>query len=271
MPELPEVEVVARDLSRVLKNKIVDDVVFFRKDLRFPFPVNDLRRILKGQKIISVKRRFKYILIETPIGFIRVNLGMSGSFTCFSNNLKKIQVSNHHLSLILNDGNTLGYIDPRRFGFWSVYEPLEDLSVIDPLSEIELEAFFNSDKFKKCNRRIWDVLIDQKLIGGIGNIYALEALYLSRIHPAKQCSKIKSIKLKILSKVIPEMLNFSIKQGGSSIQSYKNINGEKGKYQDSHLVYGKDGLLCNNCKAKIKREKLGSRSVYFCPKCQKRG
>lgn len=266
MPELPEVQCFVDALNNSHQNAKVEKIFFRRDDIRFPLDKAKLSSIFaRGQTIQRFYRRGKQIVIETKMGEVFVSLGMSGYFTETKLKTPKLH---EHVTLQFSDHPPLGFIDPRRFGFWKTEAPLP---AADPLSEESLRNLFLSPKIKSSKRAIKDVLMDQSLIGGIGNIYALEALFRARIHPQKVCLAIKSAQWNQLAVEIPPILKKAIQLGGSTISTYRNLAGDAGSFQNVHLIYDREGQKCANmrCNAKIQRIVQGGRSSWFCPRCQK--
>jgi formamidopyrimidine-DNA glycosylase len=166
----------------------------------------------------------------------------------------------------------LGFVDPRRFGFWKPVGAFSEISAaVDPLNAEELLHLFKSSKFTQSERSIKVALMDQNIIGGIGNIYAVEALYRAGVSPLRSCSNVSPLKYRVLAQVIPEILSAAIDVGGSTISTYRRLHGESGGFQDLHLVYDRAGENCVNkkCRGKIERIVHAGRSSWWCPRCQK--
>ena len=268
MPELPEVETLARSLSAQWSGKIISGLRFHREDLRTKLDQDSLLRILApGVPVLSVARVGKKIKIDTPMGSVVLGLGMTGHFVIRK---RSLPIEKHeHFTLVFSDGTHFGYVDPRRFGS---FEPWNSeaawISAADPLLPESLACFFLSPTWRNSKRRVWDALLDQNGIGGLGNIYALEALFEVGISPEKPCKDIAPEKLFKLALCIPPILRKAIASGGSSISSYRKLDGLPGDFQDQHRVYGREDEECCVCQSIVVRKSLGSRSVYFCPGCQ---
>jgi formamidopyrimidine-DNA glycosylase len=267
MPELPEVESFRRALENEYGGKTLADVLFRRDDIRYPLSPK-IREVLRsGAKIERFGRDGKQLLIETKHGAVNVSLGMSGAFLPTDPRTPK---KHEHVTLVFTDGSAVGFVDPRRFGFWKVRETaLPHLA--DPLDEAALLSLFGSTEFKKRTRNIKETLTDQRLIGGVGNIYALEALHLASIRPSRSTARVPKASLLELAKTLPDVLSRAILGGGSSISTYRRLSGEGGDFQEFHRVYGRDGEAClkEGCDGVIKRIVQGGRGSWYCPVCQK--
>jgi formamidopyrimidine-DNA glycosylase len=267
MPELPEVESFRRALEREYLNKKILRVHFHRDNIRYPLSpaIKDILR--PGSKITAFKRDGKQLVIETKHGAINVSLGMSGAFLPSD---EQHPHKHEHVTIVFLGGDVLGFVDPRRFGFWKVRtQALAHLA--DPLSRPQLSELFDSKNFRTRSRAVKEVLMDQKLIGGVGNIYALEALHRAGIRPTRSCNRITVYEFSKLAQAIPVILGRSIDMGGSSVSTYRRLNGDSGIFQELHRVYDREGKKClkKNCRGVIKRIKQGGRGSWYCPKCQK--
>ena len=286
MPELPEVEIVRQSLNKKIRQKSIKKVIIRNKNLRFPIPKN-FSSYLKNKKITKVDRFSKYLILNFKSGgFCLIHLGMSGTIHIIDNK-KKLKFTNasfyhspilpkrhNHIELIF-DSLKVVYNDPRRFGFFEIVENNKTLQnrfknlgpePFDP--NFNLNYVFNY--FKGKHKNIKTFLLDQKFVSGIGNIYASEILFLSKIYPYKKvrflskedCKKIIYNSKKILSK--------AIKKGGSSIRDFKDTLGSTGNYQKEFKVYQQEGLRCKTrgCKDTIKKKIVSNRSTFFCNSCQ---
>ncbi|WGL59655.1 bifunctional DNA-formamidopyrimidine glycosylase/DNA-(apurinic or apyrimidinic site) lyase [Pigmentibacter sp. JX0631] len=271
MPELAEVQNFVNSINKNFLGLSISEIKFHRHNLRYPFDIEELNNIFaQGASFQKVFREGKQLVIETTQGAVNISLGMSGAFKAIENN----QIEKHqHVSIYFRNGSGLAYIDPRRFGFWKIRDAKleESTTICDPLDQLALNEVFKNKGIVLKNRSIKEMLMDQKIIGGIGNIYALEALFLARISPFRACSTIEPKEWKILANQIPVMLEKAIVLGGSSIASYRSFSGNKGSFQELHQVYGRDGQKCLRlkCNGLIERLPQGGRSSWFCPICQK--
>ncbi|APJ03608.1 bifunctional DNA-formamidopyrimidine glycosylase/DNA-(apurinic or apyrimidinic site) lyase [Silvanigrella aquatica] len=270
MPELPEVQNFVNALNKSYAGLKIKEIQFHRENLRYPFQKKELFKIFsQGNFFQRCYREGKQMVLETSQGSVHVSLGMSGSFKpILSKSLEKHQ----HVSLYFENGEGLAYVDPRRFGFWIIKQEIDsETSSCDPLNKNELEILFLSEEVMQKRVTVKDLLMDQKIIGGIGNIYAVEALFHAKISPLKLCYEVSLQKWKDLAQVIPQILEQAIHLGGSSISTYRSLNGNKGSFQDVHQVYGRESQAClkNDCKGTIKRIVQKGRSTWFCSLCQK--
>ena len=286
MPELPEVEIVRQSLDKKIRQKKVKKVIIRNKNLRIKL-TNNFKKFLENKIINKVSRFSKYLIIFLPSNkFCLIHLGMSGTIHVIYDKKKNyltnqsfynspsLPTKHNHVEIIF-DNFRIVYNDPRRFGFFQMIKTTKELK--KRFAHLGPEPFnikFNLDYFqrfvKEKNKNIKDLLIDQKFVSGIGNIYASEILFLCRINPNK---KIKLLNSKECSQIIlnsKKVLLNAIKKGGSSIKNFKNIEGSKGSFQDSFKVYQKDGLKCKRtgCKGKIIKKVISNRSSFFCNFCQ---
>jgi len=278
MPELPEVETIARGLSKVLKGKRIKQVrTIFPKIVKQDCGL--FEKELARKTIKAVRRRGKYLLIDLSAGkTILIHLGMTGSFLFAPNNpkgSKGSQVGKHdHVILSFRDcDELLRYNDQRKFGKLKVYDTKDEANVPE-LKKLGPEALEISSSefvrlFRKRKGMIKPALLNQHILSGLGNIYADESLHEARIHPAQKIDLISDRKLKNLHKAIRKTLLKAIRAGGSSIDNYVKVDGELGNFQLQHKAYGREGEPCRKCGAKIKRIKITQRSSYFCPRCQR--
>jgi formamidopyrimidine-DNA glycosylase len=286
MPELPEVEIVRQSLDKNIKQKKVKKVIIRNRNLRIKLPGN-FKKTLENKKISKVSRFSKYLIINLPKDeFCIIHLGMSGTIHLIKDkheskltnlsfyNSPLVPKKHNHIEIIF-DKLKIIYNDPRRFGFFQIIKTTKNLK--KRFSHLGPEPFdkeFNLNYFKnfirKKNRKIKDLLIDQKFVSGIGNIYANEILFLSKINPNKI---IKLLKKDECSRIIlssKTVLLKAIKKGGSSIRDFKNTEGAKGSFQDSFKVYQREGLNCKRtvCNGVIIKKIIANRSTFFCNICQ---
>ncbi len=272
MPELPEVETIVRGLIKVIFGKTISSVKCFSPKIQKDNYRGWLED-LKGSRIKSIRRRGKNILIDLSGNkTLWVHLKMTGHFYYRP---KKNPIEKHDLMVFefKNDQNNLRFNDYRRFGRVRLF-PTNDVMLQkglvnlgpEPL-DITVSDFINL--FKKSSRMIKSALLDQTFLAGLGNIYADESLYSARIHPRRPTNRILKRKLIKLHSVIQEMLKKAIRLMGTSVDSFAGVNGKTGRYQKYLLVYGREKEKCQRCGGKIKREKIGSRSAHYCPRCQR--
>lgn len=271
MPELPEVQTIVDALKKTIVGKKIKLV---KIDSSRVFSQNTifLKKGLKRQKITDIKRRGKFIIINFPQNqSLLIHLGMTGGI--FYSRKNHPQKKHDHLVMEFADGTQIRYHDPRKFGKVKRL----DSSKIDKTSEIAKlgpEVFEISPRefveiLKKRKGRIKTILLNQKVLAGLGNIYSDEALFDAKIHPLTKADKLKEKRLLKLHRSIQKILKKAIKVGGSSMNDYLKIDGEKGLFQFQHRVYRREGKPCKRCRTKIKRIRISQRSSFFCPRCQK--
>ena len=287
MPELPEVEIVRRSLNKKIKQKKVKKVIIRNRNLRFKIPLN-FEKLLENQKIIKVDRFSKYLILYlSNKSYCLLHLGMSGTIHIVFN--KKINLltnvsfysypslpNNHNHVEIIFESLKIVYNDPRRFGFFQI---INNRSLLKKrFAHLGPEPFstkFNLNYvlsfFYGKKKSIKDYLLDQKFVSGIGNIYASEILFMSKINPNKKVHLLKKDDCKKIIVNSKKVLLIAIKKGGSSIRDFKNAAGKKGNFQKSFKVYDREGLKCTQakCGGTIKRKVISNRSTFFCTFCQK--
>lgn len=269
MPELPEVETIRRQLNRKIKGKKIKKVeVFLSRFVKYP--LDKFKKIVQGSRIKDISRRAKLIIIELDNGYcLIIHLKLTGQLIY---NGEK----NKHTHLIYHfDKNKLVHNDLRRFGFVKVVPKKE----LDKFLEKEgfgpepLEKKFTLKVFKellkKKKGKIKQVLMDQKFIAGIGNLYSDEILFYAKVLPLRKISSLKEDEIKRIFKGIKKILPLAVKKRGSSPDTYLDAVGKKGNYLPLVKVYQRENKPCFVCKTKIKRLKMGGRSAHYCPKCQK--
>lgn len=295
MPELPEVETIARGLAKRVTGDVIESVWLGQKKEPLKSPASEIAAALEQSRIAAVHRMGKHIVFDLdhvarassrgngqrqkrrPKGsrvaptadstdskaqWI-VHLGMTGSLRICE---PQTEVAKHtHAILKLSSGRELRFVDPRRFGRLSV-SPKFDTTGVEPL-EVDLERFVTL--FRSRKTPIKSALLNQKLLRGVGNIYADESLFRSGLRPRRRASSITREQLRKLFLAVKEVLTEAIALGGSSISDYVDADGEEGFFQLQHRVYGREGEPCLVCKTPIKRVVIAGRSSHYCPKCQK--
>jgi formamidopyrimidine-DNA glycosylase len=287
MPELPEVEIVRQSLNKKIKQKKVKKVIIRNRNLRLKIP-SKFNTYFLNKKIIKVGRFSKYLIIYLPKdNYCLIHLGMSGTIHVVNNKLVNkytntsfynspfLPNKHNHVELFFENFKII-YNDPRRFGFFQLIKSNADL--VKRFSHLGPEPFdknFNlnyvSNYFKDKNKDIKNFLIDQKFVSGIGNIYASEILFFSKVYPFK---KVKLLSKKECQKIIinsRKILLKSISRGGSSIRNFKDTSGSKGGFQNEFKVYQQEGMQCKNigCSDFIRKKITSNRSTFFCNSCQK--
>ena len=286
MPELPEVEIVKKSLKKNVKDKKILNVIVTNRNLRFKVD-EDFEKILKNRKIKNVSRYAKNIIVELNGNiYLIIHLGMTGTFHLIRNNIlkntnlsfyqsKDLPIKHNHIVLVFKKFRVI-YNDPRRFGFFKLLKDKESFKLyLKNIGYEPLDKNFNLKYLKKNilfrNKCIKSILLDQKIISGIGNIYANEILFHSGLNPRKKGLKLKDFELKYLYKYSKLVLKKAILKGGSSIRDFRNTEGAKGSFQDNFKVYDKDNHNCPNkkCNYKIKKINISNRSTFYCENCQK--
>ena len=289
MPELPEVEVVKRSLTSKIQKLVVEKITVKDEKLRYRINKKKLK-ILLGLKIIKILRRSKFLLFVFEKNTVMlVHLGMTGKFFFLNKNAKKFKTSfyynideskdNKHNRLIfsLSKKQKLIYNDVRKFGFIKILDKRQ-LQYNLHLKNLGPEPLGNSFDFKyfknyliNRNRTIKDILMDQKFVSGLGNIYVNEVLFLSKVKPTKKTYLIKNNEIHKIIKNTKKTLKKAISLGGSSLRDFSSSDGKKGEFQQYFYVYGRKGDNClnRNCNKKIIKTIIGNRATFYCPKCQK--
>ena len=288
MPELPEVEVVKRSLEKKILNLIIQKVKINDSKLRYNVNKEKIYK-LKGKKIEKIYRRSKFLIFQlTGKTFMLVHLGMTGKFFFINKKKKKLKTSFYYkldpekdskhdrVIFYLEKNQKLIYNDVRKFGFIKFYnhDKLNKSMHLRNLGPEPLNNGWNSTYFKRYilgrERTIKDILMDQKFVSGIGNIYANETLFLSSIKPSRKVNKIKDHEIEKIIKNTKKILESSIKLGGASIKDFSN-DGKKGGFQQYFSVYGRKGEICSNidCNKLINKSKISNRATFFCKFCQK--
>ncbi len=273
MPELPEVENVKLSLEGLgAPGQQFAKVQLLSPALRTPLK-KDLSKRLPGQKILCVRRRAKFLLFETENFWIVNHLGMTGSWRPLDNGDELIK--HDHVVFEFGSGMKLVFNDPRRFGLMEMVDKqsLERHAWLKNLGPEPLEADFTGEYLFRVTRRlkspIKNVIMDQKKVVGVGNIYASEALFRAGIKPTRPAGRLRREEADRLVERIREVLFLAIASGGSTIRDYKNSRGESGQFQNLFVVYDRLGQPCVNCGTKIRSRFLGGRNTYWCAKCQR--
>ncbi|HUN88233.1 MAG TPA: bifunctional DNA-formamidopyrimidine glycosylase/DNA-(apurinic or apyrimidinic site) lyase [Terriglobales bacterium] len=278
MPELPEVETVARGLQKRLAGDVIESVWVGEKTQPLKSSAQEIVAALEGSRIVRARRVGKHIAIDLerapetraaavtqsePTQWI-VHLGMTGSMLVTS---PAAPIEKHtHLIARMTSGKELRFVDPRMFGKLAVVLETFQAPGREPL-EIDFEAF--AKLFRGRKTPIKSALLNQSLLSGVGNIYADESLARAGIRPRRRAASLTREELKKLYDALKKVLHEAIAAGGSSVSDYVDPDGERGFFQIKHLVYGREGKPCRKCKTPIKRVVIAGRSSHYCPKCQK--
>ena len=273
MPELPEVETIARGLDKRVRGDLIESVWLGAHPEPLKSPAEEIASALTDSRISQVRRVGKHIVFDLQSTRARngkvqrqwiVHLGMTGRMLVAS---PTEEAPKHtHAIASLASGRELRFVDPRRFGRLSV---ISEVAFTGPGSEpltISAEQF--SKLFRGRKTPIKAALLNQKLLHGVGNIYADESLFRAGIRPRRQAGRLTRLELDRLHAAVKEVLKEAIKLGGSSVSDYVNAEGEKGFFQLQHRVYMRTGQPCFVCRTAIKRLVLGGRGTHYCPQCQ---
>lgn len=273
MPELPEVETIRRGVAPHVDARRIAQVTVRDRRLRFGIPA-DLEQRLTGQAIVDLRRRAKYLIFELPQGALLLHLGMSGRLHVLPRGQVPAPGAHAHLDLTLDDGTVLRLTDPRRFGMalWADH-PVDQHRLLRTLgpeptqSDWSAEALVNACRGRSAP--IKSVLMDQRVVVGVGNIYANEALFQAGIHPKRPAGRISTARLRRLHAAAIDVLDRAIAQGGTTLRDFSGADGSPGYFQLVVSVYQRDGQPCRQCQTPIRRMVIGQRATFWCPACQR--
>lgn len=275
MPELPEVETSCRGIAPHISQQIILKARVSQPKLRWMVSKEIID--IKDAKIESVSRRAKYILLKLDYGWIIIHLGMSGSVRILP---QDTPVEKHdHVDLLLDNGIILRYTDPRRFGAWLFAPTLENHALLAHLGPEPLSDDFDFDylsnliqnlkkRNKKSTLQIKPWIMDNQVVVGVGNIYACESLFESKIHPLRLVISLDESEIKLLILTIKTVLARSITQGGTTLRDFTQSDGKPGYFAQQLYVYGKDGSACQRCGGIISSTKQAQRTTFYCNTCQ---
>jgi formamidopyrimidine-DNA glycosylase len=270
MPELPEVETTRRGIEPHVRDRAVQALVVRQPRLRWPVPA-ELAGVLPGQRVRAVERRAKYLLLRLDSGTLILHLGMSGSLRVLP--VDQPAQKHDHLDLVLEGGLCLRLHDPRRFGalLWQP-GPLEEHPLLRDLGPEPLSENFSGSLLHQLagGRRVAvkNLIMDSRVVVGVGNIYASEALFLAGIHPGRSCARISARRYEHLAQTIKQVLAAAIEQGGTTLRDFSSADGRPGYFSLSLNVYGRAGEPCTGCGRPVRVRRIGQRSSFFCPHCQ---
>jgi formamidopyrimidine-DNA glycosylase len=271
VPELPEVETTRRGIEPHVVGRRIQRLVVHDRRLRWPVD-RGLAELVGGSAIRRAGRRAKYLLLETDAGTLILHLGMSGSLRVLP--LATPRIAHDHVDIELDSGVTLRFNDPRRFGsllFTSGDPGLHPL--LEDLAPEPLEAGFDGDYLWKVTRRrkvaIKQLIMNARLVVGVGNIYASEALFRARIRPRRQARSLSRAECTKLARAIKATLAMAVKVGGTTLRDYVGADGNPGYFRQKLYVYERDGQPCRVCGNPVKHFTQGQRSTYWCSNCQK--
>jgi len=270
MPELPEVETTRAGLIPHLLGRRIIGVTLHRPNLRWPIPP-ELARHLTGERIIAVRRRAKYLLMDVASGSALWHLGMSGSLRVLAADTA-LRVHDH-VELRLDSGALLRFNDPRRFGclLWQAAgetHPLLAALGPEPLSEAFSGAWLHALS-RNRSASVKSFLMDQTVVVGVGNIYAAESLFAAGIDPRRAAGKVSLARYQRLAQAVRDILGHAIARGGTTLRDFISPDGAPGYFEQELLVYGRAGLPCRVCNTRLRDASLGRRASVWCPRCQR--
>ena len=267
MPELPEVETIRAQLASRLEGRALVRVEILDPRLTRPFDLFEVAEELEGDRVVAVERRGKYLLVRLGSGLsLLVHLRMTGSFGF-------APVTHERAVLELDDGSRLVYRDVRRFGTWLVLEDAELGPYLaakngpEPLGP-RFTAAWLAGQLARRRAPLKAVLLDQRVVAGLGNIYADEALWRARLNPLRPASTLSEDEVARLHRAVRAALRTGIARQGSTLRDYATPDGASGSMQEEFRVYGRDGLPCPRCRTPIAKARVGGRGTWFCPRCQ---
>ncbi len=270
MPELPEVETTRRGIEPHCRGRVVRGVIVREPRLRWPVP-DQLPLLLTGQVVQAVERRAKYLLFHTAAGSVLAHLGMSGSLRLVAPDLPPGR--HDHLDVLFDGGVCLRYHDPRRFGCFLWLSPGELHPLLASLGPEPLATEFDGQLLYRRSRGrkgpVKSFIMDGKVVVGVGNIYANEALFLSGIRPDRAAGRISLARYQSLADIIKQVLTSSIEQGGTTLRDFVGGDGKPGYFAQRLLVYGRAGQPCSRCSTPLRELRLGQRSSVYCVTCQR--
>jgi formamidopyrimidine-DNA glycosylase len=270
MPELPEVETTLRGIQPHLEGQKIKNVVVRQYQLRWRIPA-DIQKKLHGRKVVQLQRRGKYLLMELDVGTVILHLGMSGSLRIL---LKTCAPHKHdHVDMEFANGRILRFTDPRRFGalLWTDKNPVLH-PLLKHLGPEPLAAQFTGNylwsSIQNKTAPIKTIIMDSKIVTGVGNIYATEALFLAGVHPRIPAKSLSQTQASRLVKAIKQILRHAIKRGGTTLKDFVNSEGKPGYFVNQLKAYGRAGLPCLQCQTPLESFQIGQRTTTYCRCCQ---
>lgn len=270
MPELPEVETTKQGIKTHLEGQLISDVIVRNAKLRLPVHHN-IDELCIGKKITIITRRAKYLLLHLSTGYILIHLGMSGHLRIVPKDMKPEK--HDHIDLLVANGSALRYCDPRRFGLFLYIEENPHLHplLIDLGPEPLAEEFTGDYLYQRSRNKklpIKSFIMNNKIVVGVGNIYATESLFLSGIHPLTPAYKITENVAHSLALQIKQILKAAIEVGGTTLRDFYTSEGKPGYFSQSLKVYGRKNQQCIQCNQLIESVVIAGRHSTFCPQCQ---
>lgn len=270
MPELPEVETTRLGLAPQVEGRLITGVTLRRPDLRWPIP-REIGQLLPGQRVLGLRRRAKYLLLDLAPGSALLHLGMSG---CLRVVPAAYPAGRHdHVEIALDSGQVIRFTDPRRFGclLWQplgeTHELLQDLGP-EPLSH-DFTGDYLFERSRKRTASVKTLLMDQGIVVGVGNIYAVETLFLSGIAPCRAAGRVSRERYGNLAQAVKKVLRQAIKSGGTTLRDFLHPDGMPGYFKQKLFVYGREGLPCLECGSLLRGNRLGNRATVWCAHCQR--
>ena len=275
MPELPEVETTLNGIRPCLLGSRIARLIVRERRLRWPIDAR-LEEKVRGRTITAMRRRGKYMLINLDHGGLLMHLGMSGSFRVLARDTAaaKIYDRHDHYDLVTDRGRIVRYRDPRRFGclLWTAGDPMTH-ERIRVLGIEPLESRFNGEYLRTAARgrtlAVKNLLMNGRVVVGVGNIYASEALFDAGIHPLRGSHRISEARYQRLTASVQKILAAAIRRGGSTIRDFAGADGNPGYFEQELMVYGREGAPCYQCGTPIRNRTIGQRSSFYCPECQR--
>lgn len=270
MPELPEVETTRKGIEPHIKGAHIQGVLVREPRLRWPVP-DYLGQYITGQKLLSIARRGKYLLLHFETGTLIIHLGMSGNLRIIPQ-LQSPAGAHDHVDLVFTTGMTLRYSDPRRFGSIHWTERWQNHWLLESLGPEPFDEAFNADYLRRLASRrkapVKHFVMDSKVVVGVGNIYASEALFTAGIRPMRAAGQISRNRYQALVEAVRHILGQAIQAGGTTLKDFVGNDGKPGYFANALQVYGRGGLPCLACTRTLKEVRLGNRSTVYCSFCQ---
>lgn len=270
MPELPEVETTLRGIAPHMERRSIAAIIVRNPALRWPIPAEVAAA--RGQQVVACRRRAKYLLVELERGGLMIHLGMSGSLRiCEAEDAPR---KHDHVDIVMDSGQRIRFNDPRRFGalLWWDGRP-EQHELLRELGPEPLSEGFSGAHLRRLSRgrraAVKSFIMDGRIVVGVGNIYASEALFMSGIHPSRPAGRISTVRYEALAAAIRDVLAHAIRRGGTTLRDFVNSEGNPGYFAQELLVYEREGKPCLQCRTLIRRRVIGQRSSYYCPRCQR--
>jgi len=270
MPELPEVETTRLGLEPQIKDRLITEVILRRTDLRWPIP-SEIPILLAKERVTGIRRRAKYLLLDVPTGSALIHLGMSGCLRVFPQGFPP--GLHDHVDLVLDSNQIVRFTDPRRFGCLLWQPTGETHHLLQNLGPEPLSEGFTGDYLFKCSRKrtasIKSFIMDQRIVVGIGNIYAVETLFRAGIAPCRAAGKVSRASYARLVQAVKSILTDAIYSGETILRELQHPDGMPRYFKQRLFVYGRLGLPCFACGETLSGTRKCNRSMVWCPKCQK--